>query len=259
MIEKEILLQRLEEIGQSLQKTDHALALLGLGSVGIERQRLDCYSDLDFFVIVQVGYRQTFLDNTNWLSNIRPVPYMFRNSEVGYKLLFDDQIFCEFAIFEPQELATAVFSEGKIIWAADSFDQSLCIPKKLPAHHKHSLEYRIGEALTNLYIGMGRYLRGEKLSAARFVQQYALDHVLMLAAQLEKEQSIMVDPFSKERRYEKRFPEMTKQLPHMMQGYEKTPHSALAILQVMKQLTTINICMEQQIMERVQIAMNLNK
>jgi lincosamide nucleotidyltransferase B/F len=41
------LLQRLDEIGSSLERSKHALALIGLGSVGLECDRLDSYSDLD--------------------------------------------------------------------------------------------------------------------------------------------------------------------------------------------------------------------
>ena len=43
------LLKRLDDIGQSLERSGHALALIGLGSVGVELDRLDSYSDLDFF------------------------------------------------------------------------------------------------------------------------------------------------------------------------------------------------------------------
>lgn len=249
------LLQRLEEIGLSLKKHPHALALLGLGSVGIERERLDEYSDLDFFVIVQQGYKQQFLNDLAWLSQVRPISYQFRNSEDGYKLMFDDMIFCEFAIFELQEMETAVFSEGKVIWSAEDFDHAISVPRRIFKKSSHSTEYRVGEALTNLYIGMGRYLRGEKLSAAKFVQQYALDHVIALSKELEAEQPAMVDQFSIERRFEQRFPAMTKKLPLMMQGYDKTPQSALAILQVLQQLTNIPATFEQQIMERIQIAL----
>ncbi len=47
-----MLLQRLDSIGQCLRASNKALALLGLGSVGIETERLDQYSDVDFFAIV---------------------------------------------------------------------------------------------------------------------------------------------------------------------------------------------------------------
>ena len=44
------LLERLDRIGAVLRDSGHALALIGLGSVGLERDRLDAWSDLDFFV-----------------------------------------------------------------------------------------------------------------------------------------------------------------------------------------------------------------
>ena len=40
-MESHLLLKRLDEIGQSLEQSSHALALIGLGSVGLELHRLD--------------------------------------------------------------------------------------------------------------------------------------------------------------------------------------------------------------------------
>lgn len=47
------LLARLDRIGAVLRDSGHALALIGLGSAGLERERLDEWSDLDFFVIAE--------------------------------------------------------------------------------------------------------------------------------------------------------------------------------------------------------------
>jgi hypothetical protein len=44
MDKKQILVARFNDIGHSLENTGHALALIGLGSVGIELERLDEYS-----------------------------------------------------------------------------------------------------------------------------------------------------------------------------------------------------------------------
>jgi hypothetical protein len=41
------LLDRLDAIGRSLEASSHALALIGLGSVGLELAQLDAHSDLD--------------------------------------------------------------------------------------------------------------------------------------------------------------------------------------------------------------------
>ena len=46
------LLARLDALASSLREREDALALLALGSVGLETHRLDQHSDLDFFVLV---------------------------------------------------------------------------------------------------------------------------------------------------------------------------------------------------------------
>src|ERR1044071_2148218 len=92
------LLARLDAIGQSLSATGQALALLGLGSVGTETSRLDQYSDLDFFAIVKPDTKSRFMDRLDWLEVVNPLAYFFQNTVDGYKALFEDGIFCEFAI-----------------------------------------------------------------------------------------------------------------------------------------------------------------
>lgn len=93
-----------------------------------------------------------------------------------------------------------------------------------------SVDWHLGEALTNLYVGLGRYRRGEKLAAQRFIQHYAVDRVIALAAAIEAPQAGHIDPFSPERRIEARMPRLALLLPSMVQGYERSPESALAIL-----------------------------
>jgi hypothetical protein len=88
----------------------------------------------------------------------------------------------------------------------------------------------LGEALTNLYVGLGRYHRGERLTAMRFIQVYAVDRILELATQIETEQPAHRDPFGTDRRVERRFPNLAAELPHFTQGYDRTVESAAAIL-----------------------------
>ena len=235
------LLTRLDEIGQSLNQTAHALALIGLGSVGIELDRLDAYSDLDFFVIVAAGHKATYLQSLDWLAHVCPIAYQFRNTPDGYKLLFQDGIFCEFAVFEPDELYQVPFAPGRVIWKQPHITNTIVIPPQpSPPPAASAIEWQLGEALTNLYVGLGRYRRGEKLSAARFVQQYAVDRVLALAANLEPESRAPKDPFASERRFEQRFPNTARELPHFVQGYERSPESALAILAFLERHFAVN-------------------
>jgi hypothetical protein len=225
------LLKRLDEIGQSLQRSPHALALIGLGSVGLELDRLDSFSDLDFFAIVEQGYKRDYLESLQWLSAVHPIAYSFLNTEDGYKVLFEDGIFCEFAVFESAELMNIPFAPGRIVWKRedipDIFGQPISSPQ---IKQKRDKNWLLGESLTNIYVGLQREKRGEKLSATRFIQGYAVDRGLELVEYIESGKAVYRDPFVNERRIEQRFPDLISQFSTWMQGYEKNRESASAIL-----------------------------
>jgi lincosamide nucleotidyltransferase B/F len=237
----QLLLKRLDEIGQSLAQSGGALALIGLGSVGEELHRLDEYSDLDFFVIVEPGYKRHYIENLEWLSQICPIAYHFLNSPDGYKLLFADGIFCEFAVFELQELAEIPFAPGRIVWKRDDAPENLHRPAKEPFRAEpRTKEFLVGEAITNLYVGMGRDKRGERLSAMRFIQGYAVDRLLELSEHIEPEQNVTRDIFANERRFEARHPLFASEMPAWLQGYARNRESALAILSFLEMHFEVN-------------------
>lgn len=230
----ELLLVRLDDIGRSLSQTETALALIGLGSVGRELDRLDDYSDLDFFVIVESGHKQSYIDDLSWLRAAHPLSYVFRNSADGYKFLFADGIYGEMAVFEPQELATAAYSPGRLVWRRDDAPEAWATPADWPSRrNRPSTDHLLGEALTNLYVGLGRFRRGEKLSAFRFIQGYAVDRLIDLAGLLAGETAAGEDLFDGPRRFEQRYPALAGKLPALMLGYERSPESAAAILKLL--------------------------
>ena len=244
MMDQNSLLKRLDEIGASLSDSEHALALLGLGSVGEELHRLDEYSDLDFFVIVEPGFKRHYIENLEWLSRLNPIAYHFLNSPDGYKLLFADGIFCEFAVFELHELQGIPFAPGRIIWKRDDVPETLNRPAKEPVRvEDRAKEFLIGEAITNLYVGMGRDKRGEKLSAMRFVQGYAVDRLLELADHIEPGQEVTRDIFANERRFEAGHPVIAGEISSWLQGYERNRESTLAILSFLERHFEVNEAM----------------
>jgi hypothetical protein len=244
------LLKRFDEIGQSLERSGHALALIGLGSVGLELDRLDSYSDLDFFAIVEKGYKRSYLDSLHWLSDVHPIAYSFLNTDDGYKVLFEDGIFCEFAVFEPAELEKIPFAPGRIVWKRAEVPETFGQPTTLPASkQKRDKEWLLGEALTNIYVGLNREKRGEKLSATRFIQGYAVDRMLELVEYVEPENKTHRDPFVNERRFEQRFPNLASQVSTWMQGYEKNCESALAILTFLDEHFEVNKALAKAIRE----------
>ncbi len=247
---QDLLLARLDAIAASLARSDNALALIGLGSVGLELDRLDEYSDLDFFAVVETGHKNEFLDDLLWLSSICPIAYAYRNTRDGYKLLFQDGVFCEFAVFETAELRHIPFAPGRFVWKKPGVPETLLLPEQdRPTPTDHSVDWLVGEMLTNLYVGLSRNSRGEKLSGMRAIQIYAVDRLLEFTAQLETETSVARDIFALERRFEQRYPVSAEALPEFMQGYERNVESALAILAFLERYVEVNPAMKRAIEE----------
>lgn len=245
----DLLLSRLDEIGASLARSGKAKALIGLGSVGLETGRLDRYSDLDFFAIVEDGRKRDFLDDLSWLGSVRPIAYAFRNTPDGYKVLFEDGVFCEFAVFEEPELRHIPFAPGRMVWKKDGVADELRFPQRpQPSPEERSVDWSLGEALTNLYTGLGRYRRGEKLAAMRLIQVFAVDRLLELAERLEPPAAALRDPFALERRYEQRNPGIAPALPSFAQGYERSVESARAILAFLDERFEVNPAMRRAIL-----------
>lgn len=250
MTSKETLVARLDAIGRALESSGHAVALIGLGSVGLELDRLDEYSDLDFFAIVEEGWKAHYIADLGWLERAAPVVFAFRNTVDGFKLLFADGIFCEFAIFERGELAGIPFAPGRVVWKRPDVPDSIAIPQAAASGHaEKSTDFLLGEALTNLYVGLCRYRRGEQLSALRFIQGYAVDRVVELAGLVEAEGRAPKDSFSPERRFEARFPLLAQLLPGMLPGYAHTPEAALAVLAFLEQHFPVNQALAARIRE----------
>lgn len=247
------LLGRLDAIGRALADSGRGLALLGLGSCGADLGRLDAFSDLDFFAVVQPGSKADYLADLGWLAQAAPISYAFQNTADGYKALFADGIFCEFAVFEPEEVLGAAYTAGRIVWQAAGFAaEKWLVEGERPLSATQSTpppNWQVDEALTNLYVGLGRFHRGEKLSALRFIQGYAVDRLIALAATLEQEQPPWPDPFSGERRVEQRFPQFAERLPAFTPGYEHSPAAARAILAFLEEHFPVNPAIRQAILD----------
>jgi hypothetical protein len=240
---------RLTAIGQSLANSGRAYALLGLGSAGIERERMDDYSDLDFFVIAKEGYKTEFINDLSWLTSIQPKGYSVQNTVDGHKFLYADGIFCEFAVFEPHELPHIPFSPGQVVWSEPGFDLQCLTPTNNAGIYERNdnIEWIIGESLTNLYVGLGRYCRGEKLSAMKFVQSFSLDRLIDLIHLQQPNNDKWVDQYMPDRRLEARFNTIEDTLARCCQGYQHTPESALAQLDWLEKHYEINTAIAREI------------
>jgi len=215
-------------IANVLASRADALALLALGSCGRENERLDEWSDLDFFVFVRDGAKGHYIDDLSWLAAAHPVVWHYRNTPDGQKALLADGLFCEFAVFELAELRNIPYAPGRFVWRREEVDVVLAAPLR-PLPEPSDAGWLLGEALSNLLVGLQRFARGEKLAAMRMVQVHALDRVLEL---LERDAAspVLRDSFNVDRRVEQRLPLVAPNLAQWAPGYQGTCAAALALL-----------------------------
>lgn len=227
---------RLRAIAVVLADRPDALGLLALGSAGRENDRLDAWSDLDFFVLVRDGAKGRYVDDLSWLAAAHPVAWSFRNTRDGHKALLADGLFCEFAVFELGELKDIPYAPGRFVWRRDEVAETLAAPSR-PLPGRPDLPWLIGEALSNLLVGLQRFARGEKLAAMRMVQVHALDRVLELLELLGRDAvpaAAPRDPFNVDRRVEQRRPHADTELATWAPGYDGTRAAALALLDALE-------------------------
>lgn len=201
------MLHLLDAMAERLAGDPSALALLALGSAGRQQDRLDEHSDLDFFVIANDKHR--FLDDLMWLGAVQ---WSHRDTPDGCKALVAD-VFCEFAVFTPDELKRIRFEPGRVVWQREGVALPLQNVPDTPSAH-----WLIDEILSNLYVGLHRWLRGERLSAMRFIQGEALDNYLRLVG--------AADPFTPSRRAER----LGLPFDRLAGGYGRSVESARLIL-----------------------------
>lgn len=225
-------LRRLDDLASNLAADPDVLALLGLGSAGAEHDRFDEHSDIDFWLVVSDGTaKQRYLDQVDWLAGLgQRIAYSFVNDPNGRKALLDDGLFLEYAVFTPEEVRGMHFTGARAVWQrpGTAFD---------PDDHREPAaptaldtpEFHVNEALTNLFVGLHRELRGERLTAFRFIQVYAVDRVLALLRLDPDRQWVQRDPFESTRRVEASFADVP--LGRMVPGYAGNAAAARATLE----------------------------
>ena len=225
-----LLQHRLSQISEGLKDVDGVFGIIGLGSIGSDKNRLDQYSDLDFFVVVSPDIQEQMIESTNWLTSVGELDFVFKNSDHGCKALYHDGVYVEYAVFTLEQYRNWKIPGGRVLWAKDCdelfviTDAGQLMQKLLKPEN-----FYINEALSNLYVGLLRLHRGEKLSATRFIQTFAIDNILELASRRCNDK-VRRDFFVLDRRIESRISEIEDFLKICVTGYTSNALAAKTIL-----------------------------
>ena len=178
-----------------------------------------------------------------------PIEFSFQNTRDGHKVLYEDGIYAEFAVFGLDQLAHIASPGARIVWRANGVAESDLAFAEPAAQDAPSVEFLVGEITTNLYVGLQRYRRGERLSAMRFIQGHAIDSFIKLLGITEPSSSGHKDTYDLSRRVEQRYPALAARLPSMAQGVERSTASALAILDALQERVEVDPAIERRIRE----------
>lgn len=184
--------------------------IIGLVLVGstAETERVDQWSDHDFFVITESGEQEPLRKDLSWLPNSESIAFWFRETEHGLKVVYNSGDVLEFAIFDCDELRGCMVNHHRLAYGSEDVVQALSAAKdRLP-------EVVVGDDLADfrhflsvLVIQVGRARRGELLTAGQGIRGTAATALLkVLTRRLPHDQRL--DRLDVSRRFEFAHPEI---------------------------------------------------
>ena len=184
--------------------------ILGLVLVGsaAETERVDRWSDHDFFVITPSGAQDSLRTDLNWLPNSQSIAFSFRETAHGLKVVYESGAVLEFAVFDCAELRTGTVNHHYLAYGDEEVAQALEIAANREVNEgaaQNLKDFRL--FLSVLIIGVGRARRGEILTAGENIRSTATYALLkVLTERLGKNSQL--DRLDVRRRFEFVYPEI---------------------------------------------------
>jgi hypothetical protein len=222
-----------QNLKERLQRDSLVIGLVAVGSMAEQDYSPDQWSDHDFFVVVSSGTQETFRSDLSWLPHSESIIFRFRETAHGVKVLYDTGHLLEFAVFDLNELHLAKVNRYRILIDKGGIESHLQEIVTETARWNESQapddEYLLGQFLTNVLVGVNRYLRGEKLSGQFFLKNSAIRHlVILLSKHLPSENRNLLDNLDPFRRFERAYPEIGANLNALFN--EDLPAAAIHLL-----------------------------
>ena len=205
------------------------IGLIFVGSAAAT-ERVDQYSDQDFFLVVKEGAGEGFRQDLSWLPNSTNIALHPRETAHGLKVVYQNGDVLEFAVFEDSELELSTANDYRV--ALDRADLTARMAKiaerSIPSEVNRAQEFEL--FLSLILIGVGRARRGEVLAAEQHIKGYALDHALRLIRLAKPVDASRKDSLNAYRRFEFDYPELGRELQDLMLRPAEESAKSLAVL-----------------------------
>jgi hypothetical protein len=218
------------QLTTNLSARDDVLGLVAVGSMAERDYLPDAWSDHDFFVITRTGAQEPYRVAYTWLPDADAIVYAFRETAHGVKVVYASGHLLEYAVFDREELAVARVNRYRVLLDRDDIGARLAqLAQESARTDAGSDAYHAGQFLTNLLVGVGRYRRGEILSAHHFVKASALHHLaILLQRYVPSPDAPLADNLAPLRRFERVHPDLGGRLRHLL--LQPVPQAAAGML-----------------------------
>lgn len=186
------------------------IGLIFVGSAAAT-ERVDQYSDQDFFLVVTQGAGESFRQDLSWLPSHETIAMRPRETAHGLKVIYENGDVLEFAVFEDSELELSSVNDYRVVLdRKDIAERMAKIAKRsVPAPGDRAQDFEL--FLSLILIGVGRARRGESLAAEQHIKSYALSFALkLLRATLSTNPK--ADSLNSFRRFELDYPKISAEL-----------------------------------------------
>lgn len=235
-MQKDAYHQFTQQLVTNLQARADVLGLVAVGSMAAQDYQPDEWSDHDFFVIVQAGTQLRYRTQYDWLPLQQEIVWAFQETDHGVKVIYQDGHLLEYAVFDKTELSLAKSNRYRILLDRNKIERQMSrIAKATSRWASHSTDtYHIGQFLTNLLVGIGRYQRGEKLSAHLFVKDHAVQNLVKLINRhVPSINHHLSDNIAPSRRFEFVYPDLGHTLANLMR--QDIPQAAAGLFAMFEQ------------------------
>jgi len=203
-----------QQMRENLDAHPDVVGLVFLGSAA-DISRADEWSDHDFFVISKDGLAEGLRQNLQWLPNFDQVALAVRETDHGLKVIYEDGLVLEFAVFQDSELEIAAANAFAVALDKCNLQERMSAIAAKSVGKAPVLKQEFELFLCQLLIGVGRARRGEQLIAAQHVRSWAINNLLGLVrlnlapvAGSEPKQ----DNLNRYRRFEQQYPQLGERL-----------------------------------------------
>ncbi len=210
-----------KQLTENIKKYHSVKGLVAVGSMSAVDYQPDNWSDHDFYLVTEGGHQDYFRKNLQWLPMSGEISFFFQETDHGVKVVYKSGHLLEFAVFDLDELFLARVNRYRVLLdRCDIVGRMGKIREMTERSCNGSVpdnRFLAGQFLTNLLVGVGRFRRGEKISANFFIKQSALENLLKLVIKnISADNKDLLDNINHRRRFEFVYPQLGEEMNELL-------------------------------------------